>query len=286
MKITSKAFIFLITATIFSLVVFVVVFSSRTNKNVDENNDYETGYIPETILFDDVISDPVYEGMPDGVSYRCISTRKTTDTKTGSRLVMNYPVFSGFGEADETINEIIVYHNEEMKKIHGNGMEKMLGWNIKVIYEIRSFFISYIDNDLLSIVYDGVFSSFSENDHIDTGNYYFKYSVNIDLKNKKILTSDELISNYLLMKSNLVAGNMKVEYAIEDLFKYSTYYEMLIQYGDTYKNYPMLYFTKDKVNIIISLTPDLGGHAVFSYNINDSMEFINSDLASLQGLFF
>ena len=94
-----------------------------------------------------------------------------------------------------------------------------------------------------------------------------------------------MITNYLLMKSHLIAGDMKAEYLMEDYFKYSTYYDMLLQYGDEYKNYPMIYFSDEKLNIIISLTPDVGGHAVFSYNLKDSKEFIDSSLQPLCGLY-
>lgn len=285
MSFTSKKMLFLLSAAIFAVIVTAVILAGQNGETNQDQEDDETYYIPETILFDDEISEPVYDGMPDGISYRKVSTRITTDTKTGSRLVMNYPVFSGFGESDEDINSLILYHNETMKKIHGNGMEKMLGWNVKVIYEVNDFLISYIDTNLISIVYNGVFSSFSENDHIDTGNYYFKYSLNIDVQNKKIITSDDMISNYLLMKSHLIAGDMNAEYLMEDYFEYFTYYDMLVQYGDAYKNYPMLYFSDEKLNIIISLTPDAGGHAVFSYNLQDSREFIDGNLEPLRGLF-
>ena len=284
MSFTSKKTVFFISAIVFLVLVTIVIVAGKRNSNTDVN-DEESYYVPETIIFDDEISEPVYEGMPEGISYRRVGTKITTDTKTGSRLAMTYPVFSGFGDADNDINELIQYYNETMKRIHGSGMEKMLGRNIEVVYEVNDFMISYIDSELISIVYNGMFSSFAENDHIDTGNYYFKYSLNIDVKNKKVITSDEIISNYLLMKSRIMAGEMKTEYLIDDYFEYFTYYDMLVQYGDAYKNYPMLYFTKERLNIIIALTPDVGGHAVFSYNLQDSKEFIDGNIEPLRGLF-
>jgi hypothetical protein len=264
------------------IIVSVLKGDNGDNAPLDE----DSTYIPETMIYDDVISEPIYDGMPDGVSYRKVSTRTVTDVKTASRLVMNYPVFSGFpGDgADAEINSLIVYHNDLMKKDFGNGMDKMLGHNIKVIYEINDFVITYIDSDFMSIVYDGVFSTFSEYDHIDTGNYYFKYSINADIKNRKAISGEEIISNFSLIKSHLIAGDMNIEHAIDGLLEYFTYYEMTKQYSDVYKVYPMLYFTKDKINLIISLTPDLGGHAVFSYNVQESREFINFDLQCLRGL--
>ncbi len=285
MKLSSKHVVFIASLLIFALLTVIIVVSGNRAKDPKQEFADQPAYVPETIIFDDEISGPFSDNMPDGVSYNKISKRITTDLKTGSRLVMTYPVFSGYGDSDASINELVEHHNQEMKRIYGNGMEKMLGWNIKVIYEVNDFEITYADRDLISILFSGVFSSFSENDHIDTGNYYFKYSLNIDVKNVSILSSDQLISDYLSLKSHLVAGDLDIEYAMDGLFKFYTYYDMLLQYGDAYNNYPMLYFTKDKVNVIISLTPDLGGHALFSYNIQNSRDFIDSSLHPLSGLY-
>ncbi len=284
MKLTPKKIAFLLSLAVFLIILTVIIISALTRNKEPSQEGVESTYVPETIQYEDVLSEPIYEGMPDGVYYRRNTERTVTDTETASRIVTNYPIFGGFSgvDTDEKINELIVYHNVEMQRHFGNGMEKMLGRYIKVVYEVSDFYITYIDSDFISIMYEGVFAVSSEKDHIDMGNSYFKYSLNIDVKNKTMITSDQLINNFNSMKLTFQKGDMKMELGLDGLHDNITYYEMFNQYSDTYNIYPMMYFTKEKVMIIISLTPDLGGNAVFSYNIKDSKGFLDHTVEPMQ----
>ena len=64
-----------------------------------------------------------------------------------------------------------------------------------------------------------------------------------------------------------------------------TYAEMFSQYSNQYKIYPDVYFTEDNIMIIISLTPDIAGCAVYSYSINDAKQFLKNDLLAIKDLF-
>ena len=284
MKLNPKKIAFLLSLAVFLIMLTVIIVVSVMRREKPIQDPIESTYVPETIQYEDELSEPIYEGMPDGVYYRRNTTKTVTDVETASRIVMNYPIFGGFqGEGtDAEINELIVYHNTEMQRQFGNGMDKMLGRYIKVVYEVSDFYITYIDSDFISIMYEGVFAVSSENDHIDLGNSYFRYSLNLDVKNRKLITSDELITNFNSLKLTFQKGDMEMEHGLEGLCDNISYYEMFHEYSDTYNIYPMLYFTKDKVMIIISLTPDLGGNAVFSYNIKDSTGFLDHGLISMQ----
>ena len=284
MKLTPKKIAFLLSLGVFLVMIALIIVSAVMRKDQPTDEPAESTYVPETMQYDDVLSAPIYEGMPDGVYYKRNTTKLVTDVETASRIVMTYPIFGGFqGEgADDEINELITYHNSEMQRQFGNGMDKMLGRYIMVVYEVSDFYITYIDSDFISIMYDGVFAVSSEKDHIDLGNSYFKYSLNIDVKNRKMITSDELVTNFSTMKLTFQKGAMTMEYGLEGLHDNISYYEMFGQYTDTYGIYPMMYFTKDKVMLIISLTPDLGGNAVYSYNIKDSAGFLDHSIVSMQ----
>ena len=284
MKTSPKKIAFWLSLAVSLLVLTIIIISAVARDDTPEQDDEESTYVPETIEYDDELSAPIYEGMPEGVSYRRITARTVTDVETASRVVINYPLFDGFGgdETDQAINELISYHNSEMKRQYGNGMDKMLGRYIKVVYEVSDFYITYIDSDFISIMYEGVFAVSSEKNHIDMGNSYFKYSINIDVKNKRMITSDDIISNFNTLKLTFQKGAMDLEWGVEGLRDSISYYEMFSQYTDTYDIYPMLYFTREKLMMIISLTPDLGGNAVFSYNIKDSEGFIDHSIPAMQ----
>ena len=291
MKISNKTLVFLC-----SLALFLAVISSFALVNFitkdDEPSYTETQesvqtYVPETIEYEDLVSDPITDDMPDGISYRRVEEKTILDTKTASRLALVYPIFDMFGDKGLTdaINQIIADGMSEKQREFGQGMFKMLGTGTKVMYEINDFDITYIDQSFISILFNGFFVSYSETDTIDTGDYYFRYSLNIDLAEQSLITDRMLVSDFLLLKTQFTSGNMSCEYGIEGLLDYASYTDLFSQYSSLYHIYPSFYFTNEKLMMIISLTNDLGGNAVFSCSINDSRAFLNTDLAALQGIY-
>ena len=275
-----------------SLAVFVFVVLAvgivaflRNDKSVldDDKEDDQTEIIPETLIYDDVISEPIYDKMPDGVYYTRVTKKTVLNTDNGSRLVLIYPQFSGFEGLNYTseLNSLIVDHNQQMLRKYAGEIYKMVSHGAKATYDIESFEITYIDSQIVSILFYGSFYAMGENIYIDTGAKKFAYSLNIDLDELEVLTTKELLSDFLSLKTSFINGDLNFEYGADDLLKNITYSEMFYQYRSDYEIYPDIYFTFEGVNVIISLNSDLGGVALFSDTKENSRKYINSFLSPL-----
>ncbi len=289
-KLGNKHKALIVSAIVFAVLIIVVLAVAMNYNTADSQgvgDSTEDQYVPESIVYDDVISEPIYDGMPDGVFYKEVSTRTVLDTASGSRIVLIYPIFGGYEglNTDDDINLIVTEYNRDAQRQFGEGMYKMIERGVKVVYEITDFNITYADADFISILYEGFFGVYDENDHIDTGNKNFSYSLNIDVKNREIITSDKLIRDFGTLKSIFLDGEMQLASGMEGLLDNSDYDDMIYQYNEQYKVYPMLCFSKDTLMLIISLTSDLGGNAVFSYGINDSRLFLDDGIPAMQNLF-
>ncbi len=290
MKLSKKHIAFIGALFVFCLLMIFIlpVFLDKTPNKPDQFDEItEIDYTPETIIYEDTVSDPITDNMPGGTSYRCINTRTVLDTKTASRVSLCYPEFLGFGDdsVDDQLNALVKTYNEQMQRYYGQGLYKMINYGIKVVYELESFTVTYADESFISIVFFGVFSTISENDPIDTGSQTFAYSLNIDVKNSAVITSEQILSDFGALKNTFFEGKMHLENGQSGLLDNTTYYDMFYQYSDIYKIYPMFYFSKDKLMMIITLTSDLGGRAVFSNNLSESKDFISFDANALKGLF-
>ncbi len=285
----TKAFLISLAVFLFALILIVSV-SLRKKAGDSEDVSYSTESsvgILDTIVYDDVISEPIYDNMPDGVYYKKITKRTVLNTENGSRIVYNYPSFEGFEglNTDNDINSLIVSYIKKKQKSSAEGFYKLIESGAKAVYEISDFEITYADFSLISIVFDGYYDINDENSHIDTGASSVKYSLNIDIANMKILTSEQLISSFTSLKSRFVGGDMLFESGAEELLDIASLDDLFFQYKAEYEIYPDIYFTEDNVKIIILLTSDLGGDAVFSDNINEAREYIYADMPALSSLF-
>ena len=276
---------------IVSLAVFVIIsisvlcvtlFKKPSEDDYDEHGE-ETLIIPETLVYDDVISEPIYDNMPEGIYYRTVTKKTVLNTDNGSRMVYFYPEFEGFDglNKDTELNSLIKEHMTLMQRMHGGGLYKMIEHGAKATYDITSFEITYIDDSFISIVFFGSFYAIGDTIYIDTGSRNFAYSLNIDIEAMKTLDSSDLISDFLALRSSFLNGELKMTVGADDLLKNTTYSEIFGQYRSEYEIYPDIYFTFERVNVIISLTSDLGGAAVFSDTKEGSRDYINTFLSPL-----
>ena len=289
MKKSTKLLAFTIALALFLvLLVCILIVPRLKDANNQYYDPYDTleSYIPETKVYDDTESAPITEGMPEGVSYKTITKKTILDTKTASRLVLNFPLFSGFGDViDAAVNSIISENIDLSIRNYGQGMYKMLGTGAKIIFEITNYEITYIDNKFISMVFSGYFVSYSEFSHIDLGESDFRYSVNIDVQEKQQIADSMILSDFLSLKTYFIQGKMNFEHGMEGLLNNANYTDLFSQYSSLYKIYPSFYFTKEKMMMIISLTSDMGGNAVFSCSINDSKAFMNVYHYSMSDLY-
>lgn len=269
------------------VLIFVVPYLRSDEEPYIEDLYTEQFYTPESIVYEDTVSEPVTDGMPEGISYKVIRSNTILDTKNASRLSQIYPFFEGVGTLEHTqsLNALISDVLSDKQRIYGQGMFKILGTGAKIIYDISNFEITYIDESFLSIVFDGVFVCYQENDNIDTGDMNFRFSVNIDLKENRYIADEELLVDFLELKNLFISGKMKLEYGQGDLLSNTSYIEMFSQFSSMYRIYPSFYFSSEKMMMIIPLTNDLGGNAVFSCSIDDSRAFLNVYNSATLGLF-
>lgn len=289
MKTYAKEKIFIATAISFVLVcviILAVVMRQRSSNDTDTSYDVFTDdevISFDTIVYDDVISEPIYDGMPEGVFYKSVSTRTVLNTDNGSALALKYPVFAGFDGADTdyNLNDLILFQLDKMRRVTADGFYSRLASGAKVVYEITDFEIGYADERFISIKFEGCFDVQDENAYIDTGAKMFAYSMNIDISNMQILTNEQLYADFFALKRRFTNGSLVLKQGDDDLLDNASYTDLFSQYNDKYTIYPDVYFTKDSVNVIIMLNSDLGGHAVFTESLSDSKEYINTYLAAL-----
>ncbi len=290
MKRYSKEIGFILSAVVFCVICAVIIVISLKNdekpSTTVDSYDYVyndvTEIVPETKVYDDIISDPIVEGMPNGISYRQVTSRIIINTENASRVVFNYPTFSGIStQEDDSLNYLIKYQLEKMCRNTGEGMYKLASRGAKVVYEVTDFYIGYFDGSFFSIMFEGYYSVDSVDEHIDTGAHNFKYSMNIDLRKMELVSSEQLLSDYYLLRKRLTEGKLSLRFGEKDLLLNTNFGDMLSQYSDKYQIYPDLFFDSDSVNIIISLTADLGGSAVFSDKKAEAKVYINTYLAAL-----
>ena len=290
MKKPNNIAIFILALVVFVFIlVMIMVLPSIINKEetyIDEGYT-EQYYIPESIVYDNTLSEPISNGMPDGVSYRIVQEYTVLDTKNASRKTQTYPQFEGVGDSANTqrLNSLICDILTEKQRIYGQGMFKILGSGAKIIYDISDFKITYIDESFLSMVFTGRFVCYQENDNIDTGDSLFSFSVNINLMDMTEIADGELLVSFLELKNLFISGKMELEYGQDAVMNDISYIEMFSQFSSMYRIYPSLFFTSEKMLMIIPLTNDLGGYAVFSCSINESKAFLNVYNSATLGLF-
>ena len=289
MKTYTKEKIFIVIAIAFVLICLIllaVIIKQRSDSSSDTSTDVFTDdevVSFDTIIYDDNISEPIYEGMPEGVFYTSVSTRTVLNTDNGSVLALKYPVFAGFSgvDTDYNLNDLILFQIDKMRRLTADGFYSRLSSGAKVVYEITNFEIGYADDRFISIRFEGYYDVQDENAYIDTGSKTVAYSMNIDIANMQILTNEQLYADFYALKRRFTNGNLALKYGDEHLLDNASYSDLFSQYNDKYTIYPDIYFTKDTVNVIILLNSDLGGSAVFTDSLNGSKEYINTYLAAL-----
>jgi len=289
MKTYSKEKVFIAVAVAFILVcliVLAVAVSQRDRSEGDTSSDVFTDDLEitfETIVYDDVISEPIYEGMPEGVFYKSVTTRTVLNTDNGSVLAYKYPVFAGFAgdSTDYDLNDLILFQLDKMRRLTADGFYSRLSSGAKVEYEITDFEIGYADEQFISIYFEGYYDVQDENAYIDTGSKAIAYSMNIDIANMQMLTNEQLYADFFALKSRFINGELALVRGEDDLLDSASHADLFAQYNDKYTIYPDLYFTGDSVNVIILLNSDLGGRAVFKDTLSDSKEYINTYLRAL-----
>ncbi len=289
MKKYKKEIAFIISAVVFcTLCAFIIAAGLRLRDKNEIYHPYETmsgletEFTPETIVYDDVISEPVTEDLPEGISYKKITSKTVINTENASRIVYNYPRFTGFSnEKDGELNSFIKLYIEQKSKETGEGLYKLSSFGAKVIYELEDFLVGYVDDGLISIMFLGYYDIDYEGEHIDTGIRHFSYSLNIAMENMEPIESKELFSDYLAFRERLIDGKLVLKDALEGLLDNTSYSAMLSSYSDRYQIYPDIFLEKDSVSVIVSLTADLGGYAVFTDTKDEAKVYLNSYLLAL-----
>ena len=285
-----KEIAFVLSAVTFCVILaLIIVVSMRSHeKPKNDTQTYETisgletERVPETMVYDDIVSEPVTEGLPEGISYKKVTSKTVINTENGSRVVYNYPRFEGFStEKDASLNGFIKYYLDVKCKETGEGMYKLAAYGAKVIYEVTDFSVGYMDDKFMSLMFTGNYDIDYEGEHIDSGVRHFMYSMNVDMQDMELVTSSQLFANYMTLRTRMTEDKLSLVHGQEGLLGQTSYTVMLSQYSDKYEIYPDVYFEDDSVKIIVSLTAELGGCAVFSDSREAAKEYLNTYLSEL-----
>ena len=97
MKLKHKIPVMLLAFAVFLLLItLIIIFPIKKQPSDTQSTDTSEDYVPQTMVYDDIISEPVTDNMPSGVSYTKVTSTLITDVENGSRIIENYPVFSGY----------------------------------------------------------------------------------------------------------------------------------------------------------------------------------------------
>lgn len=278
----NKILLTFISAFAVMLVFALIVIIPRVNNDNDVSSDsISMSEYFEPIIYDDVIGEPQYDNMPEGVFYRSVTTR-TVLSESGSRLVLKYPTFEGFKglNFNSEINALVLNYTKKMHRQNADGFYSLVDLGAKVVYEIEDFEVVYGSDYLISIVFRGFYESHIESSYTDSKKNAVCYSLNIELKNKEIITSKDLISDFYALKDSFLRGKMELSYSDKELFLGVSYSYMIDQYKPEYKIFPDMYITDKGIYIIFLIPFELGGKAIYFDKFEDTRSYINMDLLS------
>lgn len=107
---------------------------------------------------------------------------------------------------------------------------------------------------------------------------YFSYSVNCDISQEKLLTSEDIITNFEKIRALFIDGKFTQSYGEETLLDETTHTDIFTQYKADYSIYPDVYFTSSSFGVIVEIVYHLGGNACFEIPYSDVKEYLNADL--------
>jgi hypothetical protein len=190
-------------------------------------------------------------------------------------IKITYPVISGT-DNDELICSIL-------KEAAISNMEHYLRYtNTEGFYRytIDSVSAAYTSDKLASFLCVGSYS--------DEGSSHPEsiiYTINLGLKDSKIYSFEELVSDFNFLSDKFKAGRFRLVSGIDGLLDMTSHEDIFIEYSSLYGIYPPLYFiagdNKTELAFSVGLVYTLGGHAEFSIDVNSVKNALTETLIEL-----
>ncbi len=198
-------------------------------------------------------------------------TVKTVNTRVdGVGVTLMLPVVSGY--ADEKAE---AYINERLLE---NAWAMFRRENL-VADEECTFEYSAAEV-VVTLETEGFFSAYVGGLIADEGSgrmEYFSYTVNCDIKNGMLYSSDELLLVYEALAARFEKGQFQKRFGHPELLENTTYGDMILPYSAEYEIYPDVFFTDTEIGFLIEVVPSLAGYAGFTLPLRSAGGWLNSE---------
>ena len=203
-----------------------------------------------------------------------ISIAENSPVHGENDIILMYPQikYEGKEETAEQINALLYeYALSEFKK---TGLDS--SGSDSYSYVTESVLVTVKREGFFSAVISGYYVS-SEALHQE----YFTYSVNLDIDNVRFITSEDVIADFVNIRTLFLDGKFTLSNGIDDLLEETTLEDMFVQYRADYNIYPGVYFTSSALGIIVEVVYLLGGTACFEIPYADVAEYISGDVEAI-----
>lgn len=114
---------------------------------------------------------------------------------------------------------------------------------------------------------------------------YFSYSINCDIENERLLTSEDIIKDFIKIRGLFISGKFTLSYGMDDLLEETTYADIFTQYKADYSIYPDVYFTSSSFGVVTEIVYHLGGNACFEIPYSEVISYLNADIAAISEIY-
>lgn len=175
----------------------------------------------------------------------------------GNEISLMYPQIKGYPdpEAQIRINDSIaryvraMYEKQDLIATEDGGYEYAVT-AAEITLQTEGFLSGYI--------FGAIYSQYSGK------GTFFAYTLNCDIENGCLYTTEELLSDYDLLAQRFLKGDFSQHFGYEGLDGMMSFEDMLLQYKTEYGIYPDVYFTDDSVGLLVETVTLLGGYAGYT----------------------
>ena len=234
----------------------------------------------DTTSTDTTVSDTTVSDENGTVSAYTVSEEAYTSDDNGQTRIFNYPVFNGT-DKDDILNTLVF---DDTKALMDNYLTYVFVSENGSSYDISPAKSICTGSDLASFFYVGQFYTPDAAHPV-----YITYSVNVDVKNGKLLTFTDIVKDFSALSELLrqgvftlvSTGNDTLDRELNDLEPN----DLLGAYSDLYGIYPNVYFTDESGESSLVLSFEtiyaLGGHAEFEAPLDAVSHTLTDNILNL-----
>ena len=190
--------------------------------------------------------------------------------ENGNSIQLMYPAVSGYAdaEAETRINAAIAEYAMEMYRRENLIADEEGGYEYSAVEAV----VMLETEGFLSAYVGGIIAS-----EVSGNTVYFAYTLNCDIRNGVLYTTEELLSDYGKLAKRFADGDFTQHFGYKNLEQQTHLTDMISQYKAEYGIYPDVYFTDGGLGFLIEVVPLLDGYAGYTLPIRQAKSCLNTE---------